>query len=308
MELRHLRYFVVVAEERNFTRAARRLNMQQPPLSQQIRALEQELGFALFLRHPKGVDLSAGGEIFLHEAKAILANVTQAAQRAARAANGIEGIISVGLTSSAAAHPLTPKILQGYRTARPAVIMKFSEGNAAELTAAISSGKLDVGFLRMPVSRPAGLAFQRLLDEEMLLVLPIGHALLKSRAKKGIPTVSLKALRDEQFILVRNPGASGMYSNFIEACVHAGFSPNIAVEVDGMLTNICLVAAGVGASVVPASMHGFHADQVAYCRILEGGAKLRAPLTLVCQQTGTPPTVQHFLNVASRFAEPATET
>lgn len=304
MELRHLRYFVVVAEERNFTRAAHRLNMQQPPLSQQIRALEQELGFALFHRHPKGVDLSIGGEAFLHEATAILANVTQAAQRAARAANGIEGIISVGLTSSAAAHPLTPRILQAYRMARPAVVLKFSEGNAAQLTAAIASGKLDAGFLRMPVSQPPGLAFHRLVDEEMLLVLPGGHALLKKTAGKAMPVISLKSLRGEQFILVRNPGASGMYSNFIEACVQAGFTPDIAVEVDGMLTNICLVAAGVGVSVVPASMHGFHSDQVTYCRILESGAKLRAPLTLVCQAAGTPPAVQQFLAEAGRFAEP----
>lgn len=304
MELRHLRYFVVVAEERNFTRAARRLNMQQPPLSQQIRALEQELGFALFHRHPKGVDLSIGGAAFLHEAQTILANVTQAAQRAARAANGIEGIITVGLTSSAAAHPLTPRILQAYRNARPAVVMKFSEGNAAELTAAIASGKLDAGFLRMPVSQPAGLAFHRLVEEEMLLVLPMGHALLKKNAGKAMPVISLKSLRGEQFILVRKPGASGMYANFIEACVQAGFTPDIAVEVDGMLTNTCLVAAGVGVSIVPASMHGFHSEQVRYCRILESGAKLRAPLTLVCQAAGTPPAVQQFLAEAGRFAEP----
>ncbi|MGB7195636.1 MAG: LysR family transcriptional regulator [Collimonas pratensis] len=303
MELRHLRYFVVVAEERNFTRAARRLNMQQPPLSQQIRALEQELGFALFHRHPKGVDLSIGGEAFLHEAQTILANVTQAAQRAARAANGIEGIISVGLTSSAAAHPLTPRILQAYRKARPAVVMKFSEANAAELTAAIASGKLDAGFLRMPVSQPPGLAFQRLVDEEMLLVLPSGHALLKKSVAKAMPVISLTSLRDEQFILVRKPGASGMYANFVEACVQAGFTPDIAVEVDGMLTNICLVAAGVGISVVPTSMHGFHSDQVRYCRILESSAKLRAPLTLVCQAAARLPAVQQFLAEASRFAE-----
>jgi len=303
MELRHLRYFVVVAEERNFTRAARRLNMQQPPLSQQIRALEQELGFALFHRHPKGVDLSIGGATFLHEAKSILANVTQAAQRAARAANGIEGIISVGLTSSAAAHPLTPRILQAYRAARPGVDLKFSEGNAAALTAAIAAGKLDLGFLRLPVSRPAGLAFQRLSEEELLLVLPRGHALLKKRTAKTMPAISLNALRDEQFILVRNPGASGMYANFIEACVHAGFTPNIAVEVDGMLTNICLVAAGVGVSVVPASMHGFHAEQVSYCRILEGGARLKAPLTLASRPADQAPTVQQFLAEAGRFGK-----
>jgi DNA-binding transcriptional LysR family regulator len=106
MELRHLRYFVMVAEELHFTRAAARLNMQQPPLSQQVRALEQELGFELFKRHPKGVDLTAGGVVFLEEARAILARVEQGSRKAARAANGIEGTLIIGFTSSAATHPL----------------------------------------------------------------------------------------------------------------------------------------------------------------------------------------------------------
>src|SRR5690349_19063673 len=105
MELRHLRYFVVVAEEGHFTRAAERLNMQQPPLSQQIRALEQELGFSLFRRHPKGAELTIGGEAFLLEAKSILQSVASGAARAARVAKGTEGSMSIGFTSSAAAHP-----------------------------------------------------------------------------------------------------------------------------------------------------------------------------------------------------------
>ena len=108
MELRHLRYFLVVAEEQHFTRAAERLGMQQPPLSHQIRLLEQELGFELFRRHPKGADLTAGGKVFLEEAKSILHSVDLAARKAARAAQGFAGTISIGFTSSAAAHPLIP--------------------------------------------------------------------------------------------------------------------------------------------------------------------------------------------------------
>ncbi|WP_167331643.1 LysR family transcriptional regulator, partial [Pseudomonas gingeri] len=106
MELRHLRYFLMVAEELHFTRAAARLNMQQPPLSNQIRLLEKELGFDLFKRHPKGVDLTAGGQVFLQEARAILNRVDEGSKRAARAAQGLEGKLSIGFTSSAAAHPL----------------------------------------------------------------------------------------------------------------------------------------------------------------------------------------------------------
>ena len=117
MELRHLRYFVVVAEEGHFTRAAERLGMQQPPLSQQIRALEQMLGFDLFRRHPKGAALTAGGAAFLLEARTILANVDAAVARAARASSGAVGRLSVGFPSSAAAHPSIPQIMRAYRDA-----------------------------------------------------------------------------------------------------------------------------------------------------------------------------------------------
>jgi DNA-binding transcriptional LysR family regulator len=303
MELRHLRYFVVVAEEGHFTRAAERLGMQQPPLSQQIRALEDELGFELFRRHPKGAELTAGGAAFLKEAREILDNVQQAAVRAARAAEGAEGRLALGLTSSAAAHPFIPKIINGFRQAWPRIHLEFTEGNASELTEAVVAGKLDVAFLRLPVSQPPGIAFHRLLEEEMLLVLPIGHHLLTRHRGDGMPSIALSALKDEEFILVRKHGAPGMYSNLIEACRRAGFTPKIAAEVDRMLTNISLVAAGVGISAVPASMKGFHAESVVYCRIRDGGASLGAPLTLLCREPESSPVVGHFLALASRMTK-----
>lgn len=303
MELRHLRYFLVVAEEAHFTRAAERLSMQQPPLSQQIRALETELGFDLFRRHPKGAALTAGGEVFLREAKAILERVDHAAAHAARVAKGVEGRISIGFTSSAAAHPLIPRIVRAYRAARPGVSLEFKEGNAAELTDAVEADELDVAFLRQPVRQPAGLAFHHLLDEQMLLVLPIGHACLKKSAAKGMPAIPLLALRDEPFILVRRRGAPGMYANLVEACVRAGFTPNIAVEVDRMLTNISLVAAGAGVSAVPASMKGFHDDSVVYCGIADAAAGMRAPLTMVSRVAAEEPVILRFLRQAQDMAD-----
>ncbi len=307
MELRHLRYFVVVAEEGHFTRAAERLGMQQPPLSQQIRALEQELGFDLLRRHPKGAALTAGGEIFLREARAILGSVDEAVERARRASNGSTGQLTVGFTSSAAAHPFIPAVMRAYRERWPEVTLTFSEGNAAELTEALAQDKLDVAFLRRPVSRPAGLIFHRLLEEELLLVLPIGHPALPAGAGSASgperPSVPLAALRDERFILVRRNGAPGMYSDLVEACVQAGFVPNVAIEVDRMLTNISLVAAGAGVSAVPASMQGFQTDRVVYCRIQDAPAFLAAPLTLTWQEQRQLPTLGHFLDLARQMAE-----
>jgi DNA-binding transcriptional LysR family regulator len=303
MELRHLRYFLVVAEEGHFTRAAERLGMQQPPLSQQIRALEQELGFPLFRRHPKGAELTAAGATFLAEARVILDDVQQAAARARRVANGSAGAIAVGFTSSAAAHSLIPKIVRAYRAAWPDVSIEFREGNAAELTDAVAEGKLHLGFVRRPVGGPAGIAYQRLVEEDMLLVLPVGHALLRGRREEGMPLISLGSLRDERFILVKGRGATGMYANLINACGRAGFVPQIAAEVDRMLTNISLVAAGVGISAVPASMQGFHADSVVYCRIRDGGPGLSAPLTLVTREHDLLPAARHFVDMVGQVLE-----
>jgi len=302
MELRHLRYFLMVAEEQHFTRAAERLNMQQPPLSHQIRLLEEELGFELFRRHPKGAALTAGGAVFVQEAQAILRSVEQASARAARAAQGFEGALAIGFTSSAAAHPLIPGIIRAYRSAYPDVHLELTEGNAAELTEGIETGKVNIALLRSPVSRPRGVAFLPLLEEEMLLILPVGHALVVAGGKGEMPVIALKSLAEEQFILVRRHGAPGMYSNLIEACENAGFTPKIASEVERMLTNISLVAAGAGISVVPASMKDFHRDSVVYCRIRNAKPRLVAPITLVSREDSVSPTETNFLELAKTFA------
>jgi DNA-binding transcriptional LysR family regulator len=302
MELRHLRYFLMVAEEQHFTRAAERLNMQQPPLSHQIRLLEEELGFELFRRHPKGAALTAGGAVFVQEAQAILRSVEQASARAARAAQGFEGALAIGFTSSAAAHPLIPGIIRAYRSAYPDVQLELTEGNAAELTEGIETGKVNIALLRSPVSRPRGVSFFPLFEEEMLLILPVGHALVADAGKGEMPVIPLKSLAEEEFILVRRHGAPGMYSNLIEACENAGFTPKIASEVERMLTNISLVAAGAGVSVVPASMKDFHRESVVYCRIRGAKPRLVAPITLVSRDDSASPTETNFMELARTFA------
>lgn len=299
MELRHLRYFVMVAEERHFTRAAARLNMQQPPLSQQIRALEEELGFDLFKRHPKGVDLTAGGRVFLQEAQEILARVKEGALKASRAAQGVEGQLSIGFTSSAAAHPLIPRIIRAYREQFPGVAVSLKEGSAQRLTDLTVEGAVDVGILRAPVSRHQSIEFHRLLNEEMLLTLPVGHPLLAGHVPGDVPPIiSLSDLAHEQFILVRRPGAPGMYANLIKACQNAGFNPVIAFEVERMLTNVSLVAAGAGISIVPASMRDVHKESVVYCSMAGARPRLHAPLTLVCRSFNQLPPLMNFIDLS----------
>ncbi len=300
MELRHLRYFIAVAEAKSVTRAAARLGMQQPPLSQQVKALERELGFDLFKRLPKGMELTAGGEVFLQAATEVLARIGLAATQAARAAQGLLGTLSVGLTSSAAAHSFSPALLREFRDSHPGVHLAMKEGNAADLTDGVLDGKVDAALIRAPVSHPAGLAFHTLVREEMLAVLPRSHRFAQGRAKDA--PLALKSLQHEPFILVRRPGAPGLYADFLKACDRAGFTPTVAAEVANMITNVTLVAAGMGVSVVPASMRDTHRGSVVY-RSLPKSARLFAPITLVHRRDDQNPATSRFAALARRLAE-----
>jgi len=296
MELRHLRYFLVVAEERHITRAAVRLGMQQPPLSAQIRQLEAELGASLFTRTPRGVVLTAAGQAFQEDAKAILASVDRAALRALQVARGHLGRLSVGFTTSAILHPFVRRIIRVFRETYPAVDLDLDEGNAAKLTQSVASGSVTAGFLRIPVDRPPGVGFIELLHEDLLVVLPSGHALLA-----GDEAIDLGALAQERFILVRQPGAPGIYENVVAACRAAGFEPTIAAEVPHMLTNVNLVAAGLGISVVPASMSEINLQEVHYRR-LSATPPLTAPLTMVYRTDNDDPILANMVAIARELA------
>ena len=300
MELRHLRYFMAVADAGSMTRAAEQLGIQQPPLSQQIKALEGELKTQLFKRVARGVELTIAGAAFRYDVQTILRQVELAASRAASIAVGVEGSIAVGFSTSAAAHALVPRLIHAFRDAHPGVSLDVRESNAAELSDWVAKGTLQAAIFRAPVSRPTGVAFYSLLQEPMLLVLPVRHPLAAAR-KSASTAISLRALRDEGFILVRRPGAPGMYADFISACREQGFTPRIVAEVDRMLTNICLVAAGFGISVVPTSMRGFHAESVAYCPLRN--SHLAAPMTLAYREQETNPAAIHFIALGKTLAK-----
>lgn len=282
MDLRQLRYFLTVADEGHITRAAQRLGLQQPPLSQQIKALEQGLGVALFERHAKGVSLTEAGLALRDEARELLARADVLARRMAEVSAGRHGPLRLGFTSSAASHAFLPRVLRACRQQYPGIRLDLAEFNAAELTAAVTERRVHCGFLRVPVAAPPGLVFETLFDEPALLVLPNDHPAVPP----GGGPVPLTALRDDGFILVRRPGAPGLYAELLVLCRQAGFEPRVVAEVPRMLTNLNLVAAGAGVSVVPASMRGVHAHAVAYCELapVPGAPPLRAPMTLVSRQ------------------------
>ncbi|SDY16008.1 DNA-binding transcriptional regulator, LysR family [Variovorax sp. YR266] len=300
MDIRALRYFAAVAETGHMTRAAEQLGIQQPPLSQQIKTLERELGVLLFRRHPRGVALTDAGRLFQTEALRMLQDMDAMKQRMVRVVKGQAGTLAVGFTSSAAAHRFMPEALREFRRAHPAVELQLREDNAAELTEALAAGRLHCGLLRVPVARPEGLVFETLLREPVLVAMPSDHrfALGRNKASRPLP---LAKLCEEGIILVRRPGAPGLYADLLALCHAKGLRPRVVAEVDRMMTNLNLVAAGVGLSVVPASMTGVHAHAIAYARLADGG-QLDAPLTLVSRVEEDNLPAQHFAELLRRLA------
>jgi DNA-binding transcriptional LysR family regulator len=277
MDIRRLRCFLAVAEAGHITRAAQVLGMQQPPLSQQIRMLETELGLALFTRHPKGVTLTDAGRELRAEARRIVEQLDQLQQRMQRVAAGRRGVLAVGFTSSAAAHAFTPRVLRESRARFPEVELQISESNAAEIIEAVAAHRLHFGFLRVPVDRPEGVLFEQLLSEPAVLVLPVDHPL--ARRYKPAQAVPLQALAGENLILVRRPNAPGLYANLLARLEQAQVPVRVVAEVERMMSNINLVASGTGISIVPASMQGAHPQSVVY-RPLPRDAAIEAPITL----------------------------
>ena len=283
------------------TRAAQALGIQQPPLSQQIKALEAELGVVLLQRHPKGVSLTEAGRQFQLEALRLMDGVAAMTQRMARVARGELGQLNIGFTSSAAAHAFTPEALRECRRSQPGVTLSLSEDNAAGITESVAAGRLHCGLIRVPVARPPGLEFEALLREPVVVAVPRDHALARRKPARSAAPVALADLRDDGFILVRRPGAPGLYANLLALCEEQGLQPRIAAEVGRMGTSLNLVAAGAGVSVVPASMQGQHSQAIAYLPLLES-ARLDAPLTLVYRSTDTGGPVARFLAIARKTA------
>jgi DNA-binding transcriptional LysR family regulator len=305
MDLQRLRYFVAVAEERHITRAAARLGMAQPPLSQQIRILEAELGTRLFDRLPKGVALTPAGEALQEDARALLDAADRASRRARRIAAGEEGELVGGLTTSAALHPLVPRLLRAFHDAHPAISFDLHESNAAELTEAVLADRLAFGIMRAPVAWPPALAFIDLGSERLLVALSANHQLPVRKGRNGIGKIAMTALANQNFILVRRRAAPGLYANIIEACRLSGFEPRVIAEVGRMLTNLNLVAAGIGVSCVPESMRQIGNHGVVYATLDAPAAAqslLRAPMTLMHRAGEIRPVVLAFITEARRLA------
>lgn len=275
MELRHLRYFLAVAEELHFTRAARSLGMNQPPLSQQIQQLERELGTTLFQRGAREVSLTAAGIALREDARRILREVEQAGERVRRVARGELGRLRLGMINSAPFHPLIPGVIREFRRRYPGVALSLTEDATPALAAAVRAESVDAAFVRPLLGDGTGLHVAALLEEALVVALPAGHPLTQR------VSVALLALSLEPFVLFSRSVGAGLHEEIVRACRQAGFTPRVVQEASQVTSIVNLVASGLGVSLVPASMQQMHIEGVAFRPIRKPAPKAR--LNLICR-------------------------
>lgn len=265
IELRHLRYFVAVAEELHFGRAALRLNMSQPPLSQQIQQLEQEIEAQLFTRTNRSVQLTPAGHSFLQDARAILLQVEQSARRASRINHGQEGELRIGFTSSAPFTGLMSDALYQFRQRWPEVHIQMQEHNTRQQLAPLHEGRLDLGVMRN-TPLPADLQHRLLLREPLYAVVHWAHPLASAAS------IAIQALASEPFVFFDAQGGTALYAEILALLHRYHIKPFITQEVGEAMTILGLVATGLGVSILPASFRRARLADVVWIPLQESDA------------------------------------
>ncbi|NED04173.1 LysR family transcriptional regulator [Streptomyces sp. SID6648] len=271
MELRHLNAFLAVAEELHFGRAAKRLQMAQPPLSQQIRQLEKELGVQLFHRNTRSVRLTSAGETFLEPVRTVLDDLDTAVRAARSAGIGEYGRVTIGF-AGASSHETLPRLTRAVRAAHPGLeLVMTGQTYANTALSRVADGSLDLGFVRLPVARP-GVAHRVIDEEELVCALPSDHPLARR------DTVPLDVLAGEAFVSFPANSGSTVRDAMTEACENAGFTPRIVQEAPDSYTILALVAAGVGVTLTVTSVQHIQQNGLVYRPLAGPAVRLRAAL------------------------------
>ncbi len=278
MELRQLRYFIAVAEELHFTRAAERLHIGQPPLSHAIQVLEADLGARLFERSKRWVRLTEAGKLFLADARRILALSEQASETARRAQRGEAGELRIGFTFSTPLTALFATVINRYRQQFPAVSLTLHEMATVPQLDALAQRELDLGFIRPTDGpAPAGVSLTALRQDPLVAVLPAALPLARKQA------IAISELAGHPFVMYPSNAGTGIYPQIFRLCRAAGFVPRIGQVAGEASTIIGLVAAGCGVSMLPSSFEHIHMDGVCYRPISDAGATTSL---LLAQRTG----------------------
>jgi DNA-binding transcriptional LysR family regulator len=292
MELRHIRYFMAVAEELNFNRAARRLHMAQPPLSQQIKALEVELGVQLFHRDRRHVELSPAGKVFYPRAVEILERVQIAVEEARSSQQRLIGRLCVAI-GPLANFRLLPDVIRDFQRKAPEARLNLVDIRLHEQPEALRSGRVDLCFL-YPILGNDGFASEQLFMETAAVALPEGHPLEQSRC------VSLKELAAERWLSMPEEIAPAIVVRFRQACQSAGFQPVICAEIESLEGRLQMVAAGAGITMMPSTMEGTPRPGISYVRLREN--ELSIPVGLIWRKNSPSALLELFLDCSRRLA------
>ena len=292
MDLRRLRYFVVVAEEQNFSRAAERLHMAQPPLSDQIKRLEEALQVRLFDRSRRGARLTEAGELLLTEARRLLAQADQTAEMVRRVGSGKVGRLTLGFVHSASNSTLPP-VLYRFRECYPDVQLYLQEMNPDWLVAGLHEGRIDVSFFYLPFQDGA-LAHKPVSREPLVVALPETHEMAAEKE------VDLRDLADQPFVMPARWRMPGLHGKVVEACREAGFEPEaVQKEVWLMQTIVALVAGGMGVALVPASLRNLPRAGVVYRAVRNLSPTVE--MGVVWRRNEDSPVVGSFLGVVDEI-------
>lgn len=290
MELRHLRYFLAVAEEGNFTRAATRLGMSQPPLSQQMRDLEQEIGVPLFERLAQGVALTEAGRVFLLEARSMIERAERAKALARRAGEGATGLLRIGITATATFNPVPATMIRSFRRDHPDVAITMEESRSIRLVERLLTNELDVVFVRPSPAFPASIDLS-IIDREPLIV-----ALCDDHAMADLRDLTLGDLAEEAFIVLNKSVCASFHDAAIQAARTAGFDLVIGHQAVRLTSIIDMVASNLGVALVPQSLARVAATGVRFREFAANTPSV--PLALAVRSDNASVVVRNFLNVA----------
>jgi DNA-binding transcriptional LysR family regulator len=294
MELRHLRYFVAVAEELHFARAAKRLGMAQPPLSRQIKQLETELNVRLFHRADRKVQLTQAGALFLPQARETLMQAERAALIVQRAARGELGLLNIATPSSMPFTGILPEMLRAYRQAYPDVQLLLQELGINRQLQGLINGEIDIGFIRLPVTHfPSGIHAHTILREKILVALHEDHP-LAARER-----ISLASLAHEAFIMYPYDLGGGLYDITTSLCRKAGFAPRIEQEAKTVPMAVSLAAAGLGVALVPSCIRHVHIVGTVYRELNDPAATTE--LAIAYRKNDRSVMVKSFVRISAKF-------
>lgn len=293
MDLRQLRQFVAVAEERSFRRAAERLHVSQPPLSVAVQRLEADIGVQLLERDRHGVRVTPAGEAFLQEARRTLAHAQLSVEIAQRAASGKLGTLRLSFVPSAGL-AVVPQLLRAFRRDHPDVKLILAGETTSQQMASLLQGSVDIGLVVPPLDEARGLRVKLLLQEEVMLAVPGDHALAGARR------VQLKDLANESFVGFPVKEGPGFESVLMAACQDCGFIPRLTQTASQMQTILALVAGGMGVALVPHAMAAVRMENVSYVQVRKRHAPVRYGLGLASSPGNPNPALNAFLAVAER--------